>query len=284
VPSGQGARGAPEQGGAHVPRPGSASGARAAKAGLVEAAHRRRRDEPADAAIGLSQCFGLAANPRGHARAAATVAPDRSAKTCAVLSSGASWLSVEIDARRPEPLAILGRRNDALGEVGARALAASRAAVDRRAALGHDERLLRKIEHLALLLADLRIRGKPRLAMRASLGRVLDNHVRLGDWAQRIAAAPLSRPPLRLPVRLRKPPDTRRFFFSPSLDGDFELLELSKSSRRRSSAFSASSASILRIREATTLRLRAEKPPTLGSEIDPLSRKIATPKTIKRQM
>jgi len=38
----------------------------------------------------------------------------------------------------------------------------------------------------------------------------------------------------------------RGFFFSPSLDGGFELVELSTPSRRRSSAFSARSAAFSR--------------------------------------
>jgi hypothetical protein len=63
--------------------------------------------------------------------------------------------------------------------------------MDRRAVLGHDPRPLGKIEDLALLLADLRIRREPRLAMRALLGRVLDDEVGLGDLTQRIAAMPL---------------------------------------------------------------------------------------------
>ena len=46
-------------------------------------------------------------------------------------------------------------------------------------------------------------------------------------------------PPLGLPERPRRLPGTRGFFFNPSLDGGFELVELSKSSRRRSSVTSA---------------------------------------------
>ena len=64
---------------------------------------------------------------------------------------------------------------------------AGRAVVDRRAVLGHDQRLLRKIEDLTPLLADLGIRRKSRPAMCAHLGRVLDDRVRLGDLTQRVA-------------------------------------------------------------------------------------------------
>lgn len=170
-----------------------------AEARFVEAAHRRRGDACADAAINRLQRPGLAANPGRHARAAGRRRPEQVSQDLRGPLLGHELLGVEIDGRRPDALAILGRRNDAIGEVGARASAASRAVVDRRAMLGHDQRLLRKIEDLALLLADLRGRQKPRLAMRASLGRVLDDPVGLGDLAQRIAAmaflapAPLAR-------------------------------------------------------------------------------------------
>jgi len=60
--------------------------------------------------------------------------------------------------------------------------------MDRRAVFGHDQRRLGKIENLPPLFADLRIRQQPRLAMRASLGRMLDDPVGLGELTQRIAA------------------------------------------------------------------------------------------------
>ena len=60
--------------------------------------------------------------------------------------------------------------------------------MDRRAVLGHDQRLLGKIEDLALLLSDLQIRQKQPPAMLARQGRVLDDRVGFGDLAQRVAA------------------------------------------------------------------------------------------------
>ena len=138
-----------------------------------------------------AQRFGLAANPTGHARPARRRRPEQVLQD---LRGSLFWhelLSVEIDGRRLDALAVLSRRNDAFGKDGAGTPAAGRAGVDRRAVLGHDQRLLGKIEDLALLLADLRVRQKPRLAMRASLGRVLDDPVGLGDLAQRIAAMAL---------------------------------------------------------------------------------------------
>ena len=159
-----------------------------AKARFVEAADRRRRDACADRAVDRRQRLGLAANPTGHARAAGRRRPEQVLQDLRGSLFGHELLGVEIDGRRLDALAILGRRNDALGKVGARAPAASRAVVDRRPVLGHHQRFLRKVENLALLLADLRRRQEPRLAMRASLRRMLDNPVGLGDLTQRIAA------------------------------------------------------------------------------------------------
>jgi hypothetical protein len=63
----------------------------------------------------------------------------------------------------------------------------------------------------------------------------------------------------------------RGFFFNPSLDGGFELLELSNPSRRRSSAFSARSASISRFSEAISSSTSG------GTLIPPLSQKTLAP-------
>ena len=112
---------------------------------------------------------------------------------------GHELLGVESDRRRLQPFAVLSRRNHALGEGGARALAASRAAIDRPPVFADHQRLLGKIENLSFLLADLGIGRKLRLAMRACLGPMLDNQVGLGHLAQRIAVmaflapAPLAR-------------------------------------------------------------------------------------------
>ena len=125
--------------------------------------------------------------PGRHARAAGRRRPEQILQDLRGPFLGHELLGVEIDGRRPDALAVLGRRNDALGERGAGRPPAGRAVVDGRAVLGHDQRLLRKIEDLALLLADLRIRREQRPAMLAHLGRVLDDRVRLGDLAQRVA-------------------------------------------------------------------------------------------------
>jgi len=84
-------------------------------------------------------------------------------------------------------------------------------------------------------------------------------------------------------VRVRKLFKMRGFFFSPSLDGGFELLELSKPRRRRSSALSASSASIRRNSEAIRSSTSGGRLiPPLSQKSASLSRKIRVPKSIKR--
>ena len=162
-----------------------------AQARFVEAAHRRRRDAGADAAPDRLQRLGLAANPARHARPAGRRRPEQVLQDLRGPFFGHELLGVEIDRRRLEAFAVLGRRNRPLGEGGAGAPPAGRAVVDRRAVLGHDQRLLRKIEDLTLLLADLQIRRESRPAMRADLGCVLDDRVRLGDLAQRVAVVAL---------------------------------------------------------------------------------------------
>ena len=184
-----------------------------AEARFVEAAHRRGCDAFANGTIDRRQRFRLAANPTGHGRAAGR-RPEQVLQDLRGSFFGHELLSVEVDARRLDALAILGRRNHAFGEGGARASAASRAVVDRRAVLGHDQRLLRKIENLALFVAGLRIRQKPRPAMRASLGRVLDNPVGLGDLAQRIAAMAFLAP-ARLACARAQAPQYARLLLQP---------------------------------------------------------------------
>ena len=68
-----------------------------------------------------------------------------------------------------------------------------------------------------------------------------------GGLSERAAPVPFL-PAARLSRRPRRLPGARGFFFNPSLDGGFELLELSRSNRRRSSATSASSAALSRRR------------------------------------
>ena len=142
---------------------------------------------------------------------------------------------VEIDRQSPEALAILGRsaRFDRKGRPGAPAAAG--AGVEKALMLDDLEQPLRQIEHLTPLNACRHRRTRGAAAMQASRGRMRHDPVGLGDLAKGFALVPL------LPAA-RAPDGSRRltgFFFRPSLDGGFELVQLSSPSRRRSSAFSA---------------------------------------------
>jgi len=100
---------------------------------------------------------------------------------------GDELLDVEIDRRGLDALAILGRRNDALGKGRSRFAAAVRAAMDRRAVFRHLDHALGKVEHLPLFRADRRTRVEPGATMAAHGCGVLDDPVWVGDLAKRIA-------------------------------------------------------------------------------------------------
>ncbi len=162
---------------------------------------------------------------------------------------GDQLLDIEIDRRRPDALAILGRRDDALGKSSLRHASAMRATVNRGLMFGDHERALGNVENLPPLDSRRRLCIERRTAMAARTGLVSNHGVGIGDLPQsptfvaRLAAAPLARTTAQTS---RNP----RFLFSPSLDGGLELFELSKSNRRRSSATSARSAVISAFSEA----------------------------------
>ena len=99
---------------------------------------------------------------------------------------GQKLLDIEIDRRRPEALAILGQRDHAIGKRRFRLAAATGAAVDRRLMFGDHQRPLGKVEHLALLDPDRRLRIERRTAMATGARRVLNHAIRIGDLPQRI--------------------------------------------------------------------------------------------------
>ena len=78
---------------------------------------------------------------------------------------GQKLLDIEIDRRRPEALAILGQRDHAIGERRFRLAAATGAAVDRSLVFRDRQRPLGKVEHLALLDPDRRLRIERQTAM-----------------------------------------------------------------------------------------------------------------------
>jgi hypothetical protein len=104
---------------------------------------------------------------------------------------------------------------------------------------GHVEQPRRQIEHLTPLHPRRHRQAQGAAAVPAARSLVRHDPVGLGDLAKRSALCPLC-PPLARPAGSRR---LAGFFLNPSLDGSFELVELSKPSRRRSSAFSARNAS-----------------------------------------
>ena len=107
--------------------------------------------------------------------------------------------------------------------------------------LGDFDQPLRKIEGLAPLHPDRHRRAQARAAMAAGAGFVLDDPIGLGDLAQGLAFVALL--PAARPARPFAKAHWRARLPKPSLDGGFELVELSSPSLRLSSAFSARKAS-----------------------------------------
>ena len=104
---------------------------------------------------------------------------------------GNELLDIEIDRRGPDALAILSRRDHALGKRRLRLAAAMRAAVDRGLMFRNHQRALGKVEHLALLDPDRRLRFERRTAMAAG-ARLVPNHmIGIGDLPQRAARVAL---------------------------------------------------------------------------------------------
>ena len=233
--------------------------------GLVEAANRGLGDTLADSLVDLAQFARLPSHPGDEAGRTDQRRAEQIAQRLRGAILGDQLLNVEIDRRRLDALAILGRRDDALGKSRSRFTATVRAAMDRRPVFGHLDHALGKVEHLPFFRADHRTRVKPSATMAAKSCGALDDPVGVGDLAKRIAPVALLTA-ARLARAVRKLPRMRGLFFNPSLDGGFELLELSNPSRRRSSAFSARSASISRFRDAISSS-------TSEASIPPLSQK-----------
>ena len=129
-------------------------------------------------------------------------------------------LDVEIDRRRLDALAILGRRDQPLGKSRFRFAATVAATMDRSAVFGHLDHALGKVEHLSVFRADHRTRVKPGATMAADGCGVLDNPVGVGGLAKRIApvallpAAQFARAPAQAAknARLLLQPVARRRF------------------------------------------------------------------------
>ena len=104
---------------------------------------------------------------------------------------GNELLDVEIDRRGLDALAILGRRDHALGKSRSRFAATVRAAMDRSAVFGHLDHALGKVQHLPPFRADCRTRVEPSATMAAERCHMLDDPVGVGDLAKRFAPVAL---------------------------------------------------------------------------------------------
>ena len=103
---------------------------------------------------------------------------------------GDQLLGVEVDRRRSDPLAVLGRRSDARGKLGFRLEAAGRAAIDRGLVFGDLDQLLGQIEHLPLLRPRLHRRGERGAATKADARRMPLDPVGRLDLFERVALVP----------------------------------------------------------------------------------------------
>jgi hypothetical protein len=92
-------------------------------------------------------------------------------------------------------------------------------------------------------------------------------------------------PPLALPDGSRRLPAIRGFFFSPSLEGGFELVELSCPKRRFSSATSARSAAISARSAAISSSTSARRIiPALTHIQTPASQSIRNPPALSSEL
>jgi hypothetical protein len=106
---------------------------------------------------------------------------------------GDQLLDIEIDRRRLDALAILGRRDDALRKGRLRHAPATPATLNRGLMFAHHQRALGNVEHLPFLDPRRPLRIEGRTAMAASAGLVSNHGVGIGDLPQSPAfVAPLA--------------------------------------------------------------------------------------------
>ncbi len=165
---------------------------------------------------------------------------------------GDELLDIEIDRRRLDALAILHRRDHAIGKPRPGLAPAIFAAVDRGLMFRDHERALGKIEHLAFLtpVADFGPRDEPQRPQTCAVCSITQSGSATCRNVPPLWPLWPFCPPLGRPDAPRRLPGTRGFAFNPSLEGGRELFELSCPNCRRRSATSASSAAIWRFSEA----------------------------------
>ena len=230
-----------------------------------------------------TSCAFLPAQPRCHRRTDRAIAPNRS------LSAWRSdprdeLLDIEIDRRRLDALAILHRRDRAIGKRRLRLVPAVFAAVEQGLMFGDHQRALGKIEH-----RRFSSHGRGRRISGERSGRRRTPRVEPPNRDRRPAAT--SRhlwpfcPPLALPGATRRLPAMRACSSIRSLEGGLELFELSCPNCRRRSATSARSATISRLSEAINPSTSAGRtiPPLISSRRPP-SQKIDPPNTFSTQL
>ena len=147
-----------------------------AKPRFVEMANLHFGHALADARIDLPQVFSLLSNPGHDAGRADQRRAEKIAQSLRRPILGNELLDIEIDRRGPDALAILSGRDHSLGKRRLRLAAAMWALVDRGLMLRNRERALGKVEHLALLDPDRRLRFERRTAVAAG-ARLAPNHM-----------------------------------------------------------------------------------------------------------
>ena len=174
--------------------------ARDAKTGFVEMPDPGLTDARPDRVIDALEILRLPARPRRQARRADERRAEEVLKRLRRPVLGHKLLHVEIDRRRLDAFAILGRRDHAVGERSPRHAAAMGASVDRGLVLRDLDQPFGQIEHLARLDAGLHRSRQPRPAMATGLSLVPNDPVRRRRSPQRVALWPRC-PPLALPER-----------------------------------------------------------------------------------
>ncbi len=160
-------------------------------AGFVEMANPGLGHALANGLVDSAQLSRLLAHPGDEAGRTDQRGAEQIAQRLRGAVLGDQLLDVEIDRRRLDGFAILGRRDDSLGKGRSRFAATVRATMDRSAVFGHLDHALGKVEHLPLFRANHRTRVEPSATMTAEGCGVLDNPVGVGDLAKRIAPVAL---------------------------------------------------------------------------------------------
>ncbi len=103
---------------------------------------------------------------------------------------GDQLLDVEIDRRRPDALAVLGRRGDAGGKLSLGLQTASRTAIDQGLVLGDLDQPLGQIEHLPLLHPHSHRSGQAGAAVTTQVRRMPLDSIGGLDLFERVALVP----------------------------------------------------------------------------------------------